>query len=197
MQKGVSPTVSFVLSIALLVIFTIATYTWASASIEGLGEEGRIKGYYNQMATLENIMKETARGDENFTSRVYFYHPTHNYVSPYLLVDPDHDRITLTLTQEATVIGKANGSANESCGYDYLLDNTTGITMYRVNEYQTLYQGAAGPGPGEIEFSVCLPNVDIVWGGNCAKGKTGPSTTIVLRKVNITAGKPVLSVDLC
>ncbi len=201
MQRGISPTVSFVLSVAIIIIFTAATYYWATGTVKEFGEQGRVRSYYNQMVSLERIIKQVAAGDENFTTMFVFYHPQYEYVNPYLSLDEENDRITLVFNQYAAVIGypgdSARVQANESCGYDYLLDNVTGIVMYRLNEYETTYQGAAGPGTSQTEVAACFPDIDLVWGDQCGKGKVGPETVIIIRKENVTNGRPVVSVSMC
>ena len=197
-RRGTSPTISFVLSVAVLLTLTATTYYWATESIQGLGEQGRVKSYYNQMASLSGIIKEVGRGDENFTTLYTFYYPTEEYVSPFLQIDEEKDLIKLTFVQNAYVLGYVGTEpANETCGNDYLLDNDTSITLYRVNEYDTVYQGALGPGEGAVEIATCFTGINITWDGRCSAGRTGPNAYIKIRKANVTNGKPVVALDIC
>jgi len=197
MRKGVSPTVSFVLTVATIIVLSSGAYIWANDVTKSMDDPGRVNSYYNQMKSLDFLIRETAHGDINFTSRFEFYYPTSDFMNPFLYVIPDSDSLALRFYQNAQVIGYSNTSANETCEGDFVRDNSSRITMYRETPNDRVYKGSSGPGAGLAEVMVCYPNIDLVNGQQCASGGSGPTSTVVIRKTGVSSGRPVISIDIC
>jgi len=195
MKKGISPVVSYVMVIAIVLTTTMAAYMWALPLSKEMGEKGRITNLQSQMVGLDYVIRTTAHGDINFQNRYEMYFP-----NCFLYLNEGNDTIELRLNQKTGVLG-TNGTAvtvrtdcNETS--QYLLDNETGIIMYKVGNNSHLFRGAIGPAAGDAEIAICYPNIDLQFGGQCTKGKGGPFSTVITKKIGYTT-KPVVKIDIC
>ncbi len=195
MQRGVSPTVSFVLIVAIIVIASSAAYLWAYPLVNGINEPGKVKNLQNQMISLDYMIRATAHGDINFTNSYELYAP-----SGYLWLNDTHDKIRLTFLQKAEVIGQMQTTANTDCGYldDNIHDTDTNIMLAREMNLSRVYWGSKGI--GETEIMICYNDIDLEFGGICSKGKTGsPRLLVYMKKFGIdsTTGKPKVYINIC
>ena len=197
MLKGISPIISYVLIVGIVLTATMIAYTWALPLSEQLSEKGKVSNYKNQMIGLDYAIRSAAHGDINFQNEYEFY-----LQDATILLDETQDVIYLTFTQEANILGVPNATGTLNCTYstEFLYDPSTKLTLYRESDLTRVYQGSAGA-VGTAEFAICYYNVDLQWGGDCIRGRSGQKTLIEIKKVNVTntAGtyKPVVTVDVC
>ncbi len=194
-MKGVSPVVSYVLILAIVLSATMAAYMWAFPMSRELGELGRVNALKNQMIGLDYVIRATAHGDVNFTNE-YEMH----LQDATIRLDEDKDVIYLSFTQNTGVLGRASQNGSTTCNStsNFLYDPLTLVPMFKESNYSRLFQGAAGNTAGPAEFALCYYDVDLQWEGHCIRGKTGTGTTILV-KVKKTGfnTKPVVSIDVC
>lgn len=82
-------------------------------------------------------------------------------------------------------------------GINRIIDERTGIIGSKIGEYSQLYAGSTGA-PGTAILTLCYPNAELVWEGNCIRGRGGPRTNVLMEKKGINEeGKPVISIDFC
>ncbi|RLG21801.1 hypothetical protein DRN74_00020 [Candidatus Micrarchaeota archaeon] len=195
MERGISPTVSFVLVVTIILLATAVTYLWAAPIISGINEPGRVRNLKNQMVNLDYMIRATAHGDINFTNSYELYAP-----GAFLELRPSNDSIVMTFVQKALVIGVVQKNKNTKCSYDaeYLNDTITGIYLGREMNMSRVYWGAKGVGDAEI--MICYDDIDLKFNGVCSKGKTGAPRILVYMKkigVNATDNRPIVSIDVC
>ena len=168
-SKGVSEVVSFVLILAVIIVTTLAAYLWATQSIEGLNEPGRIKSFINQMTGLDDVIRSTAHGDINFTNTFKLTAP-----DGFIEVREDADLLVLSFIQKAQVLGYAskkgiliqwNTTLETNATIEWglntdTLGNVTINTTYALAHYQGLYELDAGK-----TFYYNITSCDIF--GNC------------------------------
>lgn len=200
MMKGVSPTVSFVLVVAIIVTLTMSAYWWASSASGQMAEPGRVANLESQMVSLDSAVRAVAHGDINFSESVDVYHPLMGYESSTLSVIPDTDKVTLVFRQNVDIIGaSSNLSVDNVCEYGegFVLDNDTGIALWKGPGINRVFKGAQAQGPGVAEIALCYYDIDLVWAGNCMTATTQSMTTVVLKKTGVSGGIPVVEIDLC
>ena len=195
MNRGISPVISYVMVIAIVLASTMAAYMWALPLSKEMGEKGRITNLKSQMIGLDYVIRSTVHGDINFQNQYEMYFP-----DCFLYLDEGNNSIKLVFTQNTGVFG-TNGSevsVNVSCNAsaDHLLDNATRIIMFREHNTTHVFRGAIGPYAGTAEIAICYPDVDLQFGNKCSKGKNGPFSTILIRKTGFTT-KPVIEIDIC
>ncbi len=79
----------------------------------------------------------------------------------------------------------------------YIRNEREELLNRKIGKHSRVYTGAAGA-PGTAQVTLCYPNANLTWEGNCIKGRSGPRVTVVLEKKEITEeGEPVISVDFC
>ena len=196
MRKGISPTVSFVLIVAIILIATVVSYFWAAPIVSGLGEPGRINNLKNQMVSLDYMIRATAHGETNYTNIYEMYLP-----NAYIELNPENDTLALTFIQKALVIGRRDDTANMDCAYDAetFYDNNTGISLSRELNLSRVYSGSKGEG-GETEVLICYTDIDLKFEGSCSRVATGaPRVVAYIKKegMNASTSKPLVSVTFC
>jgi len=194
-MKGVSPVVSYVLILSIVLTATMAAYMWALPMSRELGETGRVNALKNQMIGLDYVIRATAHGDENFTNE-YEMH----LQDATIRIDENNDAVYLSFTQNAGVLGRASQTGTTTCDStsNFFYDNLTSVPMFKESNYSHLFQGAAGFSAGPAEFALCYYDIDLEWGGNCIRGKTGTGTTMLIKVKKIGFNtKPVVSIDVC
>lgn len=196
MKKGISPTVSFVLIVSIILIGSTAAYFWAAPLVSGIGEPGRIRNLKNQMVSLDYMVRATAHGDVNFSNSYELYAP-----DAHLELVPENDTLMLTFIQKALVIGRMQGTQNKQCTYgaDSINDTRTGIVVAREMNFSRVYVGSKGEG-GETEVMICYGNIDLKFGGVCGKAKTGsPRILVYMKKAgfNATTNNSIVSINVC
>ena len=102
MKKGVSPVVSYVLIVSIVLVTTITAYNWALPLSKELGEQGRIMNYKNQMIGLDYTIRSTAHGDINFVNE----YEMHLQDQTSIRLDKENEIIYLILQPRATILGK-------------------------------------------------------------------------------------------
>jgi len=199
MRKGVSEVVSFVLVLAIMVTATMSAYIWASSSIPTLNEPGRIKNLVNQMISLDSVIKSTAHGDINFTTRYEIYYPDGYFelrnttTSLYGSLMP-----VLMINQKAVILGYTGSIATTTgCDANYSYDASTHIKMYRYTTIDNVYVGAQANGPGQAEISICYTNINVTAGTSCVRGKNGPFASLNIKKEGVIGTTPQVSIDVC
>lgn len=196
MKRGVSPTVSFTLILAIIITTALAAYFWSLTEIDKLGEQGRVNSFRSQMIGLDYALRSTAHGDINFQNTFEL-----TITDATLFISPGNDTISLTFTQNSGVLGKAAiTSAESNCSnssVNFIYDSSSDISLYRSSNNTRVFEGAKGGGKSDAEFMICYYNVDIKWGGSCSAGRGGPRALVLMKKINITNNKPVINVDIC
>jgi len=195
MEKGISPIVSYVMVIAIVLGTTMAAYMWALPLSKEMGEKGRITNLQTQMKGLDYVIRTTAHGDLNFQNKYEMYIP-----DSFIFIDEGNDSIKLRFQQKTGVFG-SNETAVEvktNCNETshWLIDNESGIIMYRLGNNSNLFRGAVGPAAGDAEIALCYNNIDLQYSGECAKGKGGPFATIITKKISYNT-KPVVEISVC
>ncbi len=195
MEKGISPIVSYVMVIAIVLTTTMAAYMWALPLSKEMGEKGRVTNLQSQMIGLDYIIRTTAHGDINFQNKYEMYLP-----DCFLLLDEGNNSIKLRLSQKTGVIGtnttevEIRTDCNETS--QWLIDNETGIKMYRLGNNSNIFRGAVGPAAGDAEIAICYHNINLRYSGDCTKGKGGPFATIITKKTGYDT-KPIVEVSIC
>ena len=206
MKKGVSPAVSFALTLTIIVITAMGAYLWASVEVIKLGEAGKVASFRNQMIGLDYVIRSAAHGDVNFQSSYQIHHP-----DAILLLGEGNETISLTFIQNAKILGAAYtlpsgrdpdpGDAiylQKTCSAtsEFLFDNSTRISMYRQSNMTRVFEGSRG-GAGTAEFMICYYDIDLQFGNKCSKGGSGPGSIVLIKKTNVIGSTPVISIDIC
>jgi FlaG/FlaF family flagellin (archaellin) len=143
-MRGVSPVVSFVLIVAIVITTTMAAYIWASDAVKSMNEPGRIKSLINQFIALDQALKQTAHGDINFTNLFELYYP-----EGFLELRPGTDSLNYIFVQQARVLGytpekqvmitwttdeASNSTLNygESTSLGTILTNSSYVTVHSI-----------------------------------------------------------------
>jgi hypothetical protein len=199
MRKGVSEVVSFVLVLAIMVTATMSAYIWASSSIPTLNEPGRIKNLINQMISLDSVIKSTAHGDINFTTRYEIYYPDGYFELRNTTTNLNSSLMpVLMINQKAVILGYTGSVATTTgCDANYSYDASTHTKMYRYTTIDNVYVGAQGSGPGQAEISICYTNINVTAGSACMRGKNGPFANLNIKKVGVIGTTPQVSIDVC
>ena len=197
MRKGVSEVVSFVLIAAIMITSTMAAYVWANSNINSINEPGRIKNLLNQMIALDGVVKYVAHGDVNFSSKFELYYPDGYFELRNTTANVNSSLMpVLVIRQNAMILGYTNASTTV-CGTNYSYDASTHTTLFRYTTTDNVYVGAQANGPGQAEMAICYTNINISYGGDCLRGRSGPFATINIKKQGVTGSKPVVSMDVC
>lgn len=192
MKKGISPIVSYVLVLSIVLTSTIIAFAWALPLSEQLGEEGKVTNYKNQMIGLDYSIRSAAHGDINFVNE-YEMH----LQEATIFLDSEKNTVYLLFQQRATVLGDPEVTGTLTCDSEteYLRHDLTRIDMYRESNLSRVYQGSAG-GPGQAVIAICYSDINLTWEGDCSEGRGGPRTLVRIKKTGAT-DKPVVSIDLC
>ncbi|GEM_PF-5762755 len=194
-MKGISPVLSYVLIIAIVVIISIGSYLWADYSQRQFKDKLIVKDMENQMVGLDALIQEVAHGDINYTITHTVYYQTGT-----LRVEADKDWI-MYITQANSEIYQtisASEDATDSCTSSSvtILDSDTQIKMARI-PFTNVYRGASGNELGQrVEIVACFPDIDITVGEGCI-GKSGPSSRVIIKKIGYSGTKPVVQVGVC
>src|SRR3989338_1125996 len=117
-HKGVEPVVSFVLIVAIILVFSLAAYLWMSDALGSLNEPGRVSSYVGQMIALDDVITGAAHGDVNFTTTFRVHHP-----NAFLELNENQGSLALTFSQQSQAIGFSNvtpanaACSSENCSY--------------------------------------------------------------------------------
>lgn len=189
-MKGVSPVVSFMFTVAVVLTLTMTAYLWAVGQVQGMGEPQRARLLVNQMVSLDYAIREAAHGDTNFTTTLDMYYP-----NAFLRVDQDRNLVAMTFIQGTQTIGYVNATPTACCyGCDFIRDAGTNITLARETPTQT-YRGSLG---GTAEIAVCYPDIDIVFSGACSSSRSGPQAKAYIKKIGLNAsGRPIIGMEIC
>lgn len=203
MMRGVSPIVSYVLVIAIVLTSTLIAYTWALPLTEQLGEKGKVNSYKNQMIGLDYAIRASAHGDINFKNEYEIY-----MQDASILLDDDNDVVYLKFRQSAIVLGEPSISGYAYCtrpsnvtgdqSGQFLTDPLTNLNLYRESDSTRVFQGSTGQN-GLAEFAICYYDIDLVWKGSCIRGTSSSTSLITIEKtgVNATTLKPIVAIDIC
>ncbi len=194
-NRGISPVVSYVLILALLVIIAIGSYMWATYTQERLQDKMVVTNMENQMIGLATVIENVAHGDINYTLTQTVYYP-----KGILEVEPEKDwiRFIVQTNSEVYPIEDRVPEALDSCTSSSIViqDSDTSVTMSKV-PFTSLYRGAVGNELGErVEMVICFPDIDLVTGGGCI-GKSGPSSRVTIKKIGYAGTKPRVMVQIC
>ncbi len=194
-NRGISPVISYVLILALLVTIAIGSYLWATYTQERLQDRMVVSNMENQLTGLATLVESVAHGDINYTITQTVYYP-----KGLLEVEPDKDWIRFLVQTQSEVYppSQAVPEALDYCTSSSIAiqDSDTTITMTKV-PFTKLYRGAIGNELGErVEMVICFPDIDLVSGEGCI-GKSGPSSRIILKKIGYAGTKPRVLVQIC
>ncbi len=197
-NKGITPVISYVLLVGIVVITTSAAYFWAYPHIDRLGEGPKAQNMVNQMESLDYAMRQTIHGEIGFRNSFNLHIPEGS-----IRLEEDNDKIIFNFQQGTAVIGyipepnDIETPINCTEDLEYILDERTNIIGSKIGEYSQLYAGSTGA-PGTAILTLCYPNVELVWQGKCIRGRGGPRTNVLMEKKGINEeGKPVISIDFC
>lgn len=195
MRKGVSPAVSYVLLVALVVIVSVIAYVWGQYEIQALQDAPIAYNIESQVMAADQLISSVSHGDINFTSTMNLY-----FNKGVFQVDAEKGWLKYTAQINAKVYDKLTSDANETCNSSTTIiqDNTTGIKMSRM-QYTNVFRGSTGgEGAQVIEIVACYDNIQIKENSIC-KGKSGPRTQLTARKIgyNATTNKPIVEVLVC
>ena len=191
-MRGVSPIISYVLVVSIVLTSSVIAYAWALPLSEQLGERGRITNYKNQMIGLDYSIRSAAHGDVNFVNE-YELH----LQDATILLDDSNNVIRLVFNQKSTVLGAPETEGTVSCdaATEFLKDTETGVSMYRESNVSRVFQGSAG-GPGVAVIAICYNNINLTWGETCSMGRSGDRALVRIKKTGFDS-KPVVSIDVC
>jgi hypothetical protein len=195
MQKAISPTVSYVLLLALAVTLSIAAYYWGTYEINRLEDVPIAKNVETQMLSVDALLQSVAHGDTNFTSSMVLY-----YSKGVLQVNDSGNAVKYTGQLNAKIYEGAASGTVCSCGAScYLVqDAETGIYMVKVPD-TNVYRGSTGGVESQyVEMLVCYDDIDIVSDSNCL-GRSGPRAQLTARKIGYDSSsqKPQVKVSIC
>ncbi len=194
-KKGVSPVVSYVLILALLVTIAVGSYIWATYTQERLQDRMVVSNMENQLVGLATIIENVAHGDVNYTLTQTVYYP-----KGLLEVESDKDWIRFIVQTNSEVYPKTE-SVPQTVDYctstsTTIQDSETTVTMSKI-PFTNLYRGAIGNELGQrVEMVICFPDIDLVSGEGCI-GKSGPSSRVIVRKIGYAGTKPRVMVQIC
>ncbi|MCK4327749.1 MAG: hypothetical protein KAW41_04700 [Candidatus Diapherotrites archaeon] len=194
MRKGVSPAVSYVLLLALVVIMSVAAYLWGTYEIQRLQDTPIAHNMESQMISVDQLIQSVSHGDINFTTRMNLY-----YAKGVMQVDAAHNWVKYTAQLNAEVYDRITETPNATCNSTtYVIqDSDTGIKMSRM-PYTNVFRGGTGQGSQAIEMVACYDDVQIEESIIC-KGRSGPRAQLTARKLgyNGTSSKPIVEVKIC
>jgi hypothetical protein len=201
MRKGISPAVSYVLLLALIVIMSVAAYLWGDYEVRRLQDTPIAHNMESQMISVDELVQAAAHGDVNFTTTMNLY-----YTKGVVEVDAANGWIKYTAEINALAYEKTEGG-NESCDRDlnpgtYILsDPSTGVTMTKMDEYTNVFRGGTEYDQRQlVEIVACFPDIRVEQVASCV-GKSGPRAQLTVRKTgfdnSIAPGKPVVEVSIC
>ena len=195
MKKGISPAVSYVMMLAIIVIISVSAYVWGDYEVRRLQDAPIAHNIESQMISIDQLIQAVSHGDTNFTSTMNLY-----YLKGIMQVDASHDWIKYTAELNANVYDRVTDTANTTCDeYTYIVEDTdTGLRMTRM-VYTNVFRGGSGDSQKQsVEIVVCYHNIQINESVGCI-GKSGPRAQLTVRKIgyNSTANKPVVEVRIC
>ncbi len=195
MRKGISPAVSYVLLLALVVIVSVAAYLWGTYDVQKLEDAPIAHNIESQMISADQLIQAASHGDTNFTATMGMY-----YSKGVMQVDSRHGWIKYMAELDANVYDKVTENANATCDSStYVIeDSGTGIKMTRM-EYTNVFRGSTGgTEKQEVEIVICNNDIQLNAAAGCL-GKSGPRAEMSARKIgyNATSGKPIVEVGIC
>lgn len=195
MRKGVSPAVSYVLLLAIVVIISVSAYVWGDYEVRRLQDAPIAHNMESQLISIDQLVQAVSHGDTNFTVVMNLY-----YVKGIMQVDASDNWIKYTAELNADVYDRVTDTANTTCdsGTYVVQDTNTGIKMTRM-QYTNVFRGSTGdPQKQSVEMVVCYDDIQLNESAGC-KGKSGPRAELTAKKVgyNATAGIPVVEVRIC
>ncbi len=193
MDKGVSPVVSYVLILAILVTIAVGSYLWASYMQTQMQDKITVSTMESQMVGIENLIENVAHGDMNYTLTQTMYVP-----NGMLDVQPEKDWIRFLAQTHSLIYNPTKGyELQDQCGdVTTIQDTDTMINLTRM-PFTNVFRGATGNALGErVEIVTCFPDVDLVTGEGCI-GRSGPVIRIKAKKVGYSGEKPRVMVEIC
>ena len=195
MQKAISPTISYVLLLALAVALSIAAYFWGTYEINRLQDVPIAQNMETQMQSIDALIQSVAHGDVNFTTTMVLYYP-----KGVVQVNASGDAIKYTAQLDAKIYEGEAGGVPCSCGSScYLItDVETGINMVKLPD-TNVYRGSSGGVQSQyVEMVVCYADIDITADNDCI-GRSGPRAQLTARKTgyDTSAQKPQVRVSIC
>lgn len=195
MRKGVSPAVSYVLLLALVVIVSVAAYIWGDYEVRRLEDTPIAHNIESQMISADQLVQAASHGDTNFTVVTKLY-----YSKGVMQVDAAKNRIEYNAELNANIYSKVTENANATCNDStYVIeDSDTGIKMTRM-KYTHVFRGSTGDTEKQgVEIAICYDGIQINEASGC-KGKSGPRAELTARKIgyNASSGKPIVEVGIC
>ena len=196
MQKAISPTISYVLLLALAVTLSIAAYFWGTYEINRLQDVPIAQNMETQMLSIDALIQSVAHGDVNFTTTMVLYYP-----KGVMQVNAAGDAIKYTAQLDAKIY-ETGGLLGTPCDCGptcYLIsDDETGINLVKMPD-TNVYRGSSGGVQSQyVEMVVCYAGIDITADNNCI-GRSGPRAQLTARKTgyDVSEQKPQVRVSIC
>lgn len=194
MHKGVSPAMSYVLLLAIVVILSISAYVWGNYEISRLEDLPIAYNAEAQMIGIDQLIQSVAHGDINFTTVMDLYYP-----KGVMQVDEDNDTIKYTVQLNGKIYEAVTGTATSCCpNCTIIQDENTGVKMVRIY-YTNVFRGSTGDELAQlVEITACYDDIDIQADAVCI-GKSGPRAQLTARKLgyNPSNNKPIVRVRIC
>ncbi|MFC2174387.1 hypothetical protein ACFLQ2_00770 [archaeon] len=195
MMKGVSPAVSYVLLLAVVVVMSVAAYLWGTYEIQRLEDLPVAHNIESQMISVDQLVQAVSHGDTNFTTTMNLY-----YRKGVIQVDESDGWIKYTAQLNADVYERLEETANSTCNSTTIViqDDATGIKMSRM-PYTNVFRGSTGGDEAQvIEIVACYDDIQIEESTVC-KGRSGPRAQLTAKKTgyNATSSKPIVEVRVC
>ena len=194
MQKGVSPVMSYVLIVALVITVAMSAYFWANYEIDRMENIPIAHNVEAQFIAADSAIQSVAHGDINFTTYMTLYYP-----KGVVMLEANNDWLKYVGQINAQVYSKEaeETSVNATCCTDcnVIRDNATTIVMTKI-PYTRVYRGAQGTYNQYVEIVACYTDIDLVAASGCL-GKSGPVSKLILRKTGYNNTKPVVEVKVC
>jgi len=200
-SRGVSPTVSYVLLLAVVAILSISAYVYGNAEISKLEDAPLGANAESMMISADAAIQTVAHGDINFTTVMDLYYPkgvvrvdeAQNWIKYYAQINANvYEEITATPNGCAVL---SNCRCNRTS--TIIEDADSGMRLGRIL-YTNVYRGAQGDDSQFVIITSCDDSIEIYADPTCA-GKSGPRSRMTIRKIgyNTTSNKPMVMVRVC
>ncbi len=153
MKKGVSPVISYVMIVAIVMMTASAAYMWAYPHMQKLGESAKSKSLSNQVRSLDYAVRQAAHGGVGFLNSLELYTE-----SGTIRLDKDKNLITFTFQQGVEAIPNIPSISSDwlFTNYDYRREEENS------NSNLVLPLNGTSPtdvdGNGEQEFLYATPD---------------------------------------
>lgn len=196
MKRGISPSISYVLILALVITISLGAFIWGNAELNRLQDIPIASNMESQLITIDQIIQSVSHGDTNFTVTQQLFFP-----KGIIQIEDNNDWVKFTAQLNANIYEvPITGGINTTCdsGTIRIQDSVTTVKMNRI-QHTNVFRGATGDEVTQfVQIVACYDTIDITTDQNCA-GRSGPRAIFSARKIgyNASAGKSTVEVKIC